>query len=64
MEGPPLLMGDRKREKVLVYHSNNNINVLYESRKGKLTDTARDDVFLRRCSILGVKELEKATRTR
>ena len=64
MEGPQLLMGDRKREEALENLSNNNMNVLYESRKEKLTDTTRDDVFLRRYSILGVKELDKARRTR
>ena len=35
-------MGDRKREEALENLSNNNINVIYESRKEKLTDTTRD----------------------
>ena len=42
IEGPQLSMGDRKREEALENLSNNNINVIYESRKEKLTDTTRD----------------------
>lgn len=41
-EGPQLSMRDRKREEALENLSNDNINVIYESRKEKLADTTKD----------------------
>ena len=40
-EDPQLSMGDRKQEEALENFSNDDINVIYESRKEKLNDKTR-----------------------
>ena len=40
-EDPQLSMGDRKQEEALENLSNDDINVIYESRKEKLNDKTR-----------------------
>ena len=40
-EDPQLSMGDRKQEEALENLSNDDINVIYESRKGRLNDNTR-----------------------